>query len=89
MKVFSKGQGSLFTNVFPTFTGQRTQDSQRLREVRGQLHRGQGQIRGAIREGEDREKARRLQGQISESLQVTQFTYSIRKLLFLQSVLWI
>jgi hypothetical protein len=35
-------------------TGQRPQDPERLRAVRGQLQRGQGQVRGAIREGQDR-----------------------------------
>ena len=35
-------------------TGQRPQDPERLRAVRGQLQRGQGEVRGAIREGQDR-----------------------------------
>ena len=51
-------------------TGQRPQDPERLRAVRGQLQRGQGEVRGAIREGQDRAEVGRLQGQIPESLQV-------------------
>ena len=43
--------------------------------MRGQLQRGQGEVRGAIRKGQDWQEAGRLQGQISESLQVSKLFY--------------